>query len=336
MLLQALRPQAETQPTLPGAIRLPEDNDTNGAQTTADGNARKYPLKERLNLVRLVKGWNLRRVTIVGITFATQLGFFIVLMVMKNRWIRYQQPLDSESLAVARAVSMRSLTRHACSHARRRNLCLVSRSALCNLYAQGALVHSILLRPRLHRHALLLPLHLSIHAARPGLPRVLSRPVSRQQHKHCPTCWTQRLRREGYCSAPALVQNERGFSWMLRVRKGSRRSAGILFLSLARPATSGSSRQPAQCPSREVARVSDDCDGDVRSGLHGVRDRIPRSYSAPMGRSITFRGVQRPCDRNVQSLGTARQFVYCSGFLRLERAGGQGCPRVYRGGEVLA
>jgi len=95
MLLQAIRPpKTQSHPALPGAIRLPEDN--NGTPTQ---NGDHVPLKERLNIFKLVReqNLNLRRTTIVGITFATQLGFFIVLVAMKNSWIQYQQPLSSKS-----------------------------------------------------------------------------------------------------------------------------------------------------------------------------------------------------------------------------------------------
>jgi hypothetical protein len=98
MLLQSIRPpKRQSHPALPGAIRLPEDND--GTPTQNGHNAPVKTLKERLNIFTFIReqNFNLRRTTIVGITFATQLGFFIVLMVMKNKWIQYQQPLASKS-----------------------------------------------------------------------------------------------------------------------------------------------------------------------------------------------------------------------------------------------
>lgn len=85
MLLQAIRGHA----VLPGDVRLPEDI----VPTGEDGNLASK-LKKHLNPHKLWRYWNpnLRRVTIVGITLVTQLGFFIVLMVMGNKWIKFQQP----------------------------------------------------------------------------------------------------------------------------------------------------------------------------------------------------------------------------------------------------
>jgi hypothetical protein len=85
MLIQAIRPST----SLPGAIRLPEDNPPPDEATIVT--------KGRQKIVKAVKEWNpnLRRFTILSITLTTQLGFFIVLMVMENKWIKYQQPRDS-------------------------------------------------------------------------------------------------------------------------------------------------------------------------------------------------------------------------------------------------
>jgi len=94
MLLQAIRPHnSQSQPVLPGAIRLPEDAD---ATHTQNGHSQTKTLKERFNIFKSIREqkFNLRRTTIVGITFSTQLAFFIVLMVMKNNWIRFQQPMS--------------------------------------------------------------------------------------------------------------------------------------------------------------------------------------------------------------------------------------------------
>jgi hypothetical protein len=89
MLLQAIRPQQ-----LPGTIRLPEDDEegTNGHPE----NGTSTPRKKLHRIAKVVNSWdlNLRRVTVIGITLITQLGYFIVLMVMKNKWINYQQPRD--------------------------------------------------------------------------------------------------------------------------------------------------------------------------------------------------------------------------------------------------
>ncbi|CAG8739591.1 15356_t:CDS:2, partial [Acaulospora colombiana] len=61
--------------SLPGAIRLPEDNNHSSDEATVVA-------KGRQKIAKAVQAWNpnLRRVTILGITLVTQLGFFIVLM----------------------------------------------------------------------------------------------------------------------------------------------------------------------------------------------------------------------------------------------------------------
>ncbi|KAG8756737.1 hypothetical protein FRC14_002691 [Serendipita sp. 396] len=92
MLLQAMRPPPHH---LPGVIRLPEEI-REAISEHVQHHGHHDPPKKRWNPKEIIRSWNLdlRRVTIIGVTIITQLGFFIVLMVMKNKWIRYQQPLD--------------------------------------------------------------------------------------------------------------------------------------------------------------------------------------------------------------------------------------------------
>ncbi|KAG8834948.1 hypothetical protein FRC17_006251 [Serendipita sp. 399] len=91
MLLQAMRP---APPHLPGVIRLPEEiRDAIAEHVNHDHH---HQQKKRWNPKEIVRSWNLnlQRVTIAGVTILTQLGFLIVLVAMKNKWIRYQQPRD--------------------------------------------------------------------------------------------------------------------------------------------------------------------------------------------------------------------------------------------------
>ena len=93
MLLQTVRPHTHS---LPGAIRLPEGDGVDVLH------AREHHgtilTKARHRIVGEVHRWDvdMRKVFIIGITLGTQLGLFIVLMVMKNNWIQYQQPRDSK------------------------------------------------------------------------------------------------------------------------------------------------------------------------------------------------------------------------------------------------
>lgn len=91
MLLQASRPHTHT---LPGVIRLPEGNGT----LHPNENPPSILIRSRDRVTELIRGWNLnlRKVVIIGVTLGTQLGLFIVLMVMKNNWIQYQQPRGGE------------------------------------------------------------------------------------------------------------------------------------------------------------------------------------------------------------------------------------------------
>lgn len=83
--LQALRPDL---PVREGAVRLPEDDQDEHVPNGNIVHNRKKELKE------LVSNLDTARVVIVVVTIATQLAFFIVLMVMKNGWFFYQLPRD--------------------------------------------------------------------------------------------------------------------------------------------------------------------------------------------------------------------------------------------------
>jgi hypothetical protein len=91
MLLQAIRPHTHS---LLGVIRLPE-----GIENLHPGEHDGSILtRARHRTIRAVRSWDLdlRRVVMIVVPLSTQLGLFIVLMVMKNHWIQYQQPRDSE------------------------------------------------------------------------------------------------------------------------------------------------------------------------------------------------------------------------------------------------
>ncbi len=83
--LQALRPDPPVQE---GAIRLPEDDQDVHVPNGNSVHNRRKELKE------LVSRLDSARVVTAVVTIATQLAFFIVLMVMKNGWFRYQLPRD--------------------------------------------------------------------------------------------------------------------------------------------------------------------------------------------------------------------------------------------------
>ena len=83
--LQALRPDSPVQE---GAIRLPEDNRD---ALVPNGNG-VHNRKKKLE--QMVSGLDTAKVVTMVVTISTQLAFFIVLMVMKNGWFRYQLPRD--------------------------------------------------------------------------------------------------------------------------------------------------------------------------------------------------------------------------------------------------
>ncbi|KIM34487.1 hypothetical protein M408DRAFT_19387 [Serendipita vermifera MAFF 305830] len=89
MLLRTSRPEVHT---LPGAIRLPESN---GTTESSDDHVSIFA-RGRTRIVDMVKGWDLdlRKGVIIGTTLGTQLGLFIVLMVMKDSYFQYQQPRE--------------------------------------------------------------------------------------------------------------------------------------------------------------------------------------------------------------------------------------------------
>jgi hypothetical protein len=91
MLLQTIRPHTHS---LLGAIRLPESIDS----TPPGHHSDSILTRARHRTVDVIRSWDLdlRRVIIISMTFGTQLGLFIVLLVMKNQWIQYQQPRDGE------------------------------------------------------------------------------------------------------------------------------------------------------------------------------------------------------------------------------------------------
>jgi len=83
--LQALRPDTPVQE---GAIRLPEDDQDVHVPNENGVNNRKEQFK------KVVSKLDTAQVVTMVVTTATQLAFFIILMVMKNRWFRYQLPRD--------------------------------------------------------------------------------------------------------------------------------------------------------------------------------------------------------------------------------------------------
>ena len=83
--LEALRPDPPVQE---GAIRLPGDDQDVHVPNGDSVHNRRQELKE------LVSKLDSARVVTVVVTIASQLAFFIVLMVMKNGWFRYQLPRD--------------------------------------------------------------------------------------------------------------------------------------------------------------------------------------------------------------------------------------------------
>ena len=83
--LQALRPDTPVQE---GSVRLPEDDQDVHIPNCNTVHNRKEELK------KIVSKLDTARVVTVAVTIATQLAFFIVLMVMKNGWFRYQLPRD--------------------------------------------------------------------------------------------------------------------------------------------------------------------------------------------------------------------------------------------------
>lgn len=83
--LQALRPDPPVQE---GSIQLPEDDHDVHVPNEHGVHSRKKQLKQMASKLDTAK------VVTLVVTIATQLAFFIVLMVMKNRWFRYQLPRD--------------------------------------------------------------------------------------------------------------------------------------------------------------------------------------------------------------------------------------------------
>lgn len=92
MLLQTVRPHTHS---LLGAIRLPES--INSVHT--DHRRDSILTRARHRAIEVMHSWDLdlRRAMVISMTLGTQLGLFIVLVVMKNHWIQYQQPRDGES-----------------------------------------------------------------------------------------------------------------------------------------------------------------------------------------------------------------------------------------------
>jgi hypothetical protein len=91
MLLQTIRPHTHS---LSGAIRLPESIDSIHPDQPSDS----ILTRARHRIAEVIHNWDLdfRKVIVISMTLGTQSGLFIVLVVMKNHWIQYQQPRDGE------------------------------------------------------------------------------------------------------------------------------------------------------------------------------------------------------------------------------------------------